>query len=41
MTKYINRKYIKKCIELILYLSIIIFPIYPMLKFKVILNIEY
>ena len=40
MTKFINRKYIKKCIELFCIYSIIRFPINPMLKLKVILTIQ-
>ena len=42
MIKFINRKYIKKCIELILYLlHYKISYHYPMLKLKVILTIQY
>ena len=43
MTKCINRKYIKKCIELILYLLHykISYLYIPMLKLKVILTIQY
>ena len=43
MTKFINRKYIKKCIELILYLLNykISYQSCKMLKLKVILTIQY